>query len=109
MKKPQNVRSMYNMKFLSAGYLKDAMASFGFLLSGGIIYFLKDLEAVRILILCILGIAFGIDSLFTVYPWYHSTEIGHNIPTYIVVVGFCIGIVLLVAFRKSFVWELNKK
>ena len=42
MKNPQNVRSMYDMKFLSAGYLKDAIASFGFLLSGGIIYFLKD-------------------------------------------------------------------
>ena len=100
---------MYNMKFLSAGYVKDAIASLGFLLSGVMIYFLKDLEAVRVLIVCILGIAFVMDALFTMYPGYHSTEIGHNIPTYIVVVGFGICISLLVAFRKSFVWELNKK
>ena len=68
------------MSAFSTGYVKDTVASIGFLFSAFMIYFLKDLEDVRLLMVCILGIAFGMDALFTTFPSYHFEKIGHNIP-----------------------------
>ena len=99
------VNPVYNMSAFSTGYVKDTVASIGFLFSAFMIYFLKDLEDVRLLMVCILGIAFGMDALFTTFPSYHFEKIGHNIPTFILFLGFGLCICLLIAFRKAFVFR----
>lgn len=72
---------------LSAGWLKDGVAVFFFVL---ILILLKkyyNKRGVKDFFVASLLVALTIDLSFTVFPEYHNTEVGYNRPTYIVVLG----------------------
>jgi len=85
----------------NAGYTKDKIASLLFFISIFFVYYLKNLDKIKNLIILILLIGFLIDFLFTLNPEYHFTKIGYNIPSYIIYSGVIFVFILLVIYHKS--------
>lgn len=85
----------------NAGYNKDRIASFVFFISIFFVYYLKNLDKIKNLIILILFIGFLIDFSYTINPEYHFTKLGYNNPTYIICAGFISLILLLIIYRKT--------
>lgn len=85
----------------NAGYNKDRIASFVFFISIFFVYYLKNLDKIKNLIMLILFIGFLIDFSYTINPEYHFTKLGYNTPTYIICAGFISLILLLIIYRKN--------
>ena len=86
----------------TAGYMKDSIASVIFILSFILLVKLKDLNKLKKLILIILIICFIIDFSFTINPEYHFTELGNNIPSYLVYGGGILIMLMVIIYRKQF-------
>ena len=69
----------------SAGFAKDFIAFFGFIIAFVIIYNTNDLHKLKPLFLISLLLAMFIDGLYSFYPDFHNTTVGYNAPTYALV------------------------
>ena len=81
------------MKY-SAGYIKDLLAClfFGLLI---IFIYLDKININNKYILSVLIICFITDGLYSLFPYYHNTIIGYNMPTYIIITsGICLFYIL---------------
>lgn len=85
----------------NAGYNKDKIASFLFIIAIIIIYYLKSLDKIKNLIIMILIICFIIDFSYTINPEYHFTKLGYNNPTYILYGGLLAVCIILIIYRKN--------
>ena len=83
------------------GYLKDKFASVLFIVIWIIIYFTKDLNKIRNLMLIGIVLAFSIDFSFTINPQYHFVTIGYNIPTFLVFFGTILTLFLFFLYRNE--------
>ena len=72
-----------DVKNYSSGYVKDAYASIIFITCALLVYFVKDLNKLKLVIMGGLLLAFFLDLSFTLNPEYHNTAIGYNNSTYI--------------------------
>jgi uncharacterized protein with PQ loop repeat len=69
----------------SAGFAKDLIAFFGFIIAFVIIYNTNDLHKLKPLFLVSLLLAMFIDGLYSIFPEFHNTTVGYNAPTYALV------------------------
>lgn len=77
------------MEKYSVGYIKDGFAFIMFLASFYIVYLVKDLNSLKPFVLFGLFCGGIVDGLFTLYPNFHKTIWGYNLPTYILLLfGF---------------------
>lgn len=83
------------------GYNKDKIASVIFVFAFFLIYFSKNLNTLKPLILSILVIAFFIDFTFTLYPKFHFIPMGNNMPSHVILIGFIAGISALFFYRDN--------
>lgn len=67
----------------SAGGAKDAVAFVGFIIAFVILRNTQDIRILKPLILVSLLICMFIDGSYTMYPDFHNTPIGYNMPTYL--------------------------
>ena len=81
----------------SAGYVKDAIASFAFVVAFFIVIMRKNINELKSVFLLALLLAFFADGMFTLVPEYHNTLFGYNTPSYIVV-GVAVCFVVLTLF-----------
>ena len=79
----------------SAGFVKDQLAFFGFIIAFVIIYNTNDLHKLKPLFLVSLLLAMFIDGLYSFYPDFHNTIIGYNVPTYALITVVLIFIPIL--------------
>jgi|SaaInlStandDraft_5_1057022.scaffolds.fasta_scaffold24887_2 hypothetical protein len=69
----------------SAGYVKDFLAVFGFMIAFVIIYSASDLHRMKKLVLVYLTIAILIDGIYSLNEDFHNEKIGYNLATYSIV------------------------
>ena len=92
----------------SAGYIKDAIASIFFLISFCILLIIRDINDLKFHISTLILIAFLIDCAFTLFPKYHNTEFGYNIPSYMVVgATICFLIISIYAIKNEVLYNTN--
>lgn len=83
---------------ITAGYLKDALATILFLLVIMIIIKCYNKNGTKQFLLSILLIAFAMDLTYTMYPEYHNKIIGYNRPTYLLLLCSLVVIYLLLSY-----------
>ena len=86
----------------TAGYYKDLISSILFLISSILFYNIKDLNKIRDVIVIILFICFLVDILYSIYPIFHFTPIGNNIPTFIFLIGLLASIIIVIVNKDKF-------
>ena len=69
----------------SAGFAKDLIAFFGFIIAFVIIYNTNDLHKLKPLFLVSLLLAMFIDGIYSIFLEFHNTTVGYNAPTYALV------------------------
>ena len=84
------------------GYNKDKFASILFFFAFFFIYFIKDLNSIREVILASLFIGFIVDLTFTLNPKFHFISIGNNTPTYIVFLGLFVFSIIFTIHHSKF-------
>lgn len=84
----------------SAGFAKDLIAFFGFIIAFVIVYNTNDLHKLKSLFLISLLLAMFIDGLYSFYPDFHNTTVGYNVPTYALVT-----VVLLFILSLCFLYK----
>jgi hypothetical protein len=82
-------------------YNKDKIASILFFIAFFFIYFTKDLNTLREMMLGCLFSGFIIDLIFTLNPKFYFTSIGKNVPTYIIFIGLFVFSIIFVLYRKK--------
>ena len=87
---------------LTLGYIKDFIACILFLFAIFIIYFIKDLNKLKHIIILCLILGFLIDGLFSINPSYHGEFIGFNIATYSIIT-----LVIFYIFITLYSFNLN--
>ena len=71
------------MEKYSVGYVKDGFAFIMFTALLCIVYLVKDFNSLKPFVLFGLFCGGVVDGLFTLYPTFHNTIWGYNLPTYI--------------------------
>ena len=79
----------------SVGYLKDTCATFIAILLFSFAYGLNEINTLKPFVLFGLACMIFVDGIFTIYPSYHNTIIGQNIPTYVVL---SISVIFIIIF-----------
>ena len=95
-----------NPQMYNAGYIKDGIASVLFIVAYIFIYYIKDLNQLKNLILQIIIVCFIIDFTFTLNPKYHFENVGYNIPSYLIFGGIIIILLILFIHKKSLYTQL---
>jgi hypothetical protein len=70
---------------ITAGYLKDLLASITFIILIIIINKIYKKEGTKEFLIIYFLFAFALDFTYSVYPEYHNMVIGYNRPTYLIV------------------------
>ena len=87
------------------GYIKDLISSVLFLVSGIVLLLIKDVNKIKKLLVILLFICFSVDFSFTIFPKFHFTKIGYNLPTFIYFTGLLIGIIFIIIYKNDFVFK----
>lgn len=87
---------------LTLGYIKDFIACILFLVAIFIVFFIKDLNVLKGIILLCLFFGFLVDGLFSIQSSYHGEYIGYNVPTYSVfILVILYTFLILYLFQRS--------
>jgi hypothetical protein len=92
---------MDNAIIYSAGYIKDGIGSFLFIIAFIFISYFKDINQFKNLFLIIITICFIIDFSFTLNPNFHFKRIGFNIPSYLVFGGIILILFTNIIYIKN--------
>ena len=85
----------------TAGYNKDKIASVIFFIAFVFVYFSKNFNMLKPLILSFLFIAFFVDLAFTLNPKFHFVPMGNNLPSHVVHIGIVAALFVLFIYRKN--------
>ena len=89
------------------GYLKDYLASFLFVITFIILYFSKDLNKIKNILILGIFICFLVDFTFSLNPHYHFETIGYNIPSTIILSGIIFLIIILFVNRRKLFFNFS--
>ena len=96
-----SLHSDMDLKNYSARYFKNGCASIIFIVCALLVYYIKDLNKVKIVIISGLILAFCLDFTFTLNPDFHNAIIGYNNSTYITLTAIIIFFMMLFLNRKK--------
>ena len=83
------------------GYNKDKIASVIFFMAFFLVYFSKNFNLLKPLVLSFLFIAFFVDLAFTLNPKFHFVPMGNNLPSYVVYIGAVAALFVIFFYRKN--------
>tara|TARA_B100000161_G_C33492623_1_gene387767 strand:+ start:692 stop:958 length:267 start_codon:yes stop_codon:yes gene_type:complete len=83
---------------IQIGYLKDLIATIGFLISIILIVITKDLNKYKNLIIYLLSACFLVDAIFSLNIKYHCLKFGLNIPTYSFIFGSTFAVLVFIHY-----------
>tara|TARA_Y100000992_G_scaffold171573_1_gene115402 strand:- start:2409 stop:2675 length:267 start_codon:yes stop_codon:yes gene_type:complete len=83
---------------ITAGYLKDALATLLFIIVIVIIIKYYNKNGTKQFLLSTLLIAFSLDLTYTLYPEYHNELVGYNRPSYLLFLCSLVIIYLLFSY-----------